>query len=466
MCDPLRQVLRPVLRGPFDAASAGPGGEIRYLLNTKYAAAPASWYDTQDMSSMFQDLAMTVPAALEQPVAIQLDKSGRGWHRSQATASKRPKLSRRENYCTNTEAPGTWGFVGTRCSVGTISPDGSAEFTATVEDATLLAAVTTEYPAGAASRQDTTVIRSIEFKAGTATYFRLGGAAGEIGAVVNTTTGAVVYGGAPGTVITVTALSGGWYRLEIFSSAATFGSSQLSNYASWGNVNSGVYGIGPAGQIGSTVFLRRPSYALRGLGWTQSIPYQRVTSASDYDADPAKFPAYLALDGVDDAMVTATQTGWSTTSAVSVFAALQRFDNAAAGVVAELGANSSAGNGFSLMAPPTAAANTLQMLANGGTVASATAATAAAYKGILSGRANIATPKVQAWLGNTAGDLNSASQGAGPYANNPVNWFARNQASAYFKGRAFGEIVIGADLPDDEMALIRKYLAMKSGSTL
>ena len=34
------------------------------------------------------------------------------------------------------------------------------------------------------------------------------------------------------------------------------------------------------------------------------LPYQWVNTDTDYDADPAKFPAYLRFDGVDDALQT------------------------------------------------------------------------------------------------------------------------------------------------------------------
>ena len=50
------------------------------------------WYDYQDFSSMWQDSAGTVPAAVNQPVGRVDDKSGNGNHAVQATASARPIL--------------------------------------------------------------------------------------------------------------------------------------------------------------------------------------------------------------------------------------------------------------------------------------------------------------------------------------------------------------------------------------
>lgn len=51
------------------------------------------WYDPSDMSTLFQDAAGTIPVtAAGQPVGRVLDKSGRGNHATQATATSRPIL--------------------------------------------------------------------------------------------------------------------------------------------------------------------------------------------------------------------------------------------------------------------------------------------------------------------------------------------------------------------------------------
>lgn len=53
--------------------------------------APHSWYDPSDLTTLFQDAAMTTPVtAADDPVGAMLDKSGNGNHVIQATAGKRP----------------------------------------------------------------------------------------------------------------------------------------------------------------------------------------------------------------------------------------------------------------------------------------------------------------------------------------------------------------------------------------
>lgn len=68
-------------RPPFSPASLFAAGEV------------GLWYDPSDFSTMFQDTAGTVPVtATGQSVARINDKSGRGYHATQATAGSRPTL--------------------------------------------------------------------------------------------------------------------------------------------------------------------------------------------------------------------------------------------------------------------------------------------------------------------------------------------------------------------------------------
>ena len=66
------------------------------------------WYDPSDMATLYQDSAGTTPVtALEQPVGKILDKSGRGNHLIQPTATSRAVLSARVNLLTATETLST-----------------------------------------------------------------------------------------------------------------------------------------------------------------------------------------------------------------------------------------------------------------------------------------------------------------------------------------------------------------------
>lgn len=71
------------------------------------------WYDTSDLSTMFQDAAGTLPVyapgqgQVDPPVGRILDKSGRGNHAYQTTTTSRPTLSARYNQLTGTESLAT-----------------------------------------------------------------------------------------------------------------------------------------------------------------------------------------------------------------------------------------------------------------------------------------------------------------------------------------------------------------------
>lgn len=70
----------------------GSGGGFNPL--TLFAAGEqGGWWDPSDLTTMFQDSAGTTPVtAANQPVGLIRDKSGKGNHRTQATAASRPTL--------------------------------------------------------------------------------------------------------------------------------------------------------------------------------------------------------------------------------------------------------------------------------------------------------------------------------------------------------------------------------------
>ena len=62
------------------------------------AMEQGAWYDPSDLSTLYQDAAGTTPVtAVEQPVGLMLDKSGRGNHAFQTTATSRPVLKQDAN---------------------------------------------------------------------------------------------------------------------------------------------------------------------------------------------------------------------------------------------------------------------------------------------------------------------------------------------------------------------------------
>lgn len=87
----LRPITRPLVR-PLTRRVTEPG--FGWSPRALFAnGEQGAWYDPSDLSTLYQDSAGTTPVtALGQPVGLMLDKSGRGNHASQPTATARPTL--------------------------------------------------------------------------------------------------------------------------------------------------------------------------------------------------------------------------------------------------------------------------------------------------------------------------------------------------------------------------------------
>lgn len=104
---------------PFNPASFFANGEQGWV------------YDPSNMATLFQDSAGTTPVtAMEQPVGLQLDLSGRNNHRFQATNANRPVVSARVNLFVGTSTLATQSIT-TRATTYTLTFTGSGSITLT-----------------------------------------------------------------------------------------------------------------------------------------------------------------------------------------------------------------------------------------------------------------------------------------------------------------------------------------------
>ena len=350
-------------------------------------------YDIDNISTLFQDSAFTVPVtAVEQPVGGMLDLSGRGNHATQATTTKRPIYSRRVNLLVSSEeiTNAAW----TLFNGGTKTSATRFTFSATAHSQTAQS-VTAPIAAG------TTVQLKVKI-AGTGTCSLVIGRAGAgtyEDAILPVT---LVPDGA---VITLT---------KTFLSAHTGVTISISR-----------------GTSGTAAYVDILESSLT-LATDAHLPYQRVNTDTDYDADPAKFPAYRRADGVDDSL--ASSTGGGGTAGFFFSAVVMVSSNNGWRILfSDAGANT----GYMVRLNPS---NQLEFLAGNGS-ANTFIATA---DSIAIGATNV----VQAWDDGT--NLN-VKIGNGPTAsisrpvvaagtvgftmgqNNGVN-------TGYFNGRSFGEI--------------------------
>ena len=421
------------------------------------AYEPGSMYDPEITGTLYQDAAGTTPVtAVEQPVGLMLDLSGRGNHALQATTTKRPVYSRRVNVLLNTENQSAWSLSGSRFTAGVTDGTGAALLTASVQSS-VLAGVHTDYPVGTSYANPACFVRSIEVKAGTATHFSFGSAGNLV--ILRLSDGVIEYSQNL-TTATVTSSDDGYWRIELLTENLTWAASSLSNYISWGKGRSGS-SISTTDQIGSTVYVRRPSYVVKEFGFRGEIPYQRVTTATDYDADPAKFPAYLRFDGVDDAL----QTGnidFTSTDKMTVWAGYAKLNDGPQSIFLETGANYTGGGGIGMFASN--GGSTAFGISHSDTSGNKTVnfVSAATEVGVVTARYNLqAGEKTSIRKDSGAWSFASAASGGGMLGNRPLYIGARAGTSLYFNGRLYSLIVRGAQTPLSQIEAAELYIKQK-----
>lgn len=234
------------------------------------------WWDPADTSTMFQDTAGTVPAALESPVALLKDKSGNGNHLVQATATARPTLSARYNLLTATEFAG--GLADASHSSGNVSAVAFPGFAGGVAF-TGNSVTSNAYQSPGVLRTGVGVVFSF--------YIIMDDGEAPV-ALQSTSSGdftVIVESSIVGLSRSVVHIAGALYRVDVTKPSTTGGSPSV-----------GV--VKYTGQSSRT--FRVTGYDLRYISGTTLPPYQRVTSSTDYDT--AGFPYYLRFDGVDDTL--------------------------------------------------------------------------------------------------------------------------------------------------------------------
>lgn len=137
------------------------------------------------------------------------------------------------------------------------------------------------YPAGATASvlNGKTLVRSIEFKKGTANILRFGGASDVSAIFIDLNTLTVTRNGGKLPVV-IKALADNWYRIETFYYSTAFGTTSISNFIGWALSHTSSQ-LDSAGQVGSTINLRKPSFAVVNGESTVSVPYQEVTTETE-----------------------------------------------------------------------------------------------------------------------------------------------------------------------------------------
>lgn len=170
--------------------------------------------------------------------------------------------------------------------------------------------------------------------------------------------------------------------------------------------------------------------------------YQRVGVATDYDT--VGFPPYLAFDGVDDCLFTASTVDFTATDEMTVCAGVRKLLDVGTQLIAEL-SPATTNRRYSLGGFLTGTSRYFS--SSGGTLLSGAEATNAALTAPVS--------NVMTGIGDISGDVskirangveqasNTADQGTGNYPNDQLFVGARNNAQFRFNGRLYGLLIRG-----------------------
>lgn len=417
------------------------------IMRLFYGGAQGAWYDPSDITTLYQDAAGTMPVtAMEQPVGRMLDKSGRGNHATQSTTTKRPVYSRRVALNLKSEYPG--GVVDIHIRSGLVTTASIPGFLGGTAIAFGYDGVTSSY----AYRQDFTPTVGVAYELSVFVKMDDGGApqfGGGIAAASNVfefvlSSTAIIPSTNP-YVVSPTAVPG-IYRVSATGLALSTGlNCGIIKYASNSNRT-----------------FRITGFSAR-LATDAHLPYQWVNTATDYDADPAKFPAYLRFDGVDDAM----QTGnidFTSTDKMTVWAGVTNFGTTTS-VLSEISPiYASSPGSYVLTGYESSAFGAFARAASPGTRGVTTPETV--------GKHRIQTAMFD--LGNASGQVQlrnlgliapvsatGALVGGGNFGNYPLYTGSRAGASLFFAGRLYSLIVRGAQTPLSQIEATELYIKQK-----
>jgi hypothetical protein len=447
---------------------------------------PGVWYDPSDMATLFQDSAGTTPVtAVEQPVGLILDKSGRGNHAIQSTSTARPVLSARYNLLTRTEEfdNAYWGTA-SRVTIAanttdTTDPLGgntAEKMTEVAVSGTHRVAANGEF-AAAAGLATSTMRSSVYLKKGTrdwgwialtnidnsgaTAYFDLTN--GLVGTVSVTGTGS-------GASAQITAAANGWYLCTLTVKPSTSTGDVFTYYGMTTGDGTNSY----TGDTSKNIYIWGADLRVANDG--VGIPvYQRVgagtagssSASGSADYDTAGFPLYLRADGTDDSLATAA-INFSATDAVTVWAGVRKLSDAARGTVVELTASAASNNGSFHLTAPNAASATYAFESKGTSLTDAVAATgvAAPNTSVLCAYSDISSDLNILRVNGVQADSDTGDQGSGNFANSALYIGSRGGSSLRFNGRIYGLIVRGSASATSEINDTERWLATKTGITL
>lgn len=376
-----------------------------------------------------------------------------GNHAFQATTVNKPLLSARVNLLTYTEdfSNAVWASTASNITVlsnNTTAPNG----TLTADKIVGTLGTVSPHYVGYGGGNLTGLVIGVVYRA--SIYIKAGGITTATinfyTTLANVDLTAVTISGVGSTIDPV---GDGWYKCTMLHTAtATSEYFVLQSGATYtGDGTSGIYIWGAD---------LRPTNAGALLP-----PYQRVTTASDYDT--IGFPLYLACNGtVSSRSMSTNSIDFTATDKMTVVTGVRKLSDAANANVFEMGNTLPAG-GFNLYAPNTVSSPSYSSYANAGTVSliNSSSSYPAPIANVISMLLNTsaASPNQQLLRVNSIASGTQSATLSGSFANIPLYLFSRAGTSSFLNGNFYGAIIRGAASDTASVTQTENYMATKTG---
>lgn len=204
--------------------------------------------------------------------------------------------------------------------------------------------------------------------------------------------------------------------------------------------------------------------------------YRRIQGNHAYQTNAASRPLlqrnattgayYLAFDGSDDFLVT-NSIDFTSTDKISLFAGVRKLSDAVTGIVCELSANLNNNTGsFYFSAPPSSGSPKFGVVVKGVTAGNVESGILAApASAVTSIPINLSANSLQLKV-NGITTSNGASLGGGNFGNYPLYIGRRGGTSIPFNGHLYSLVGVGRLATESETTAIEKELAKRVGVTL
>lgn len=407
------------------------------------------WFEANDSTTLFTDVAGTTPVTTPgDAIALQLDKSGRGNHRTQATTAARPLYALHpvggvRNLLQYTEDGSNW----TTLNLSQATLDGEITLTENAESSVVHRA----FIASDSVSDEANIIR-FEVKPNGRTKLRVWVFSGSLNVNIDVENQTLLDKHASMGVPSFSTTPDG-FTVVTFTGPSNRIFNQLNFLLLDDAGNASYTGDGTSGLI-----IRKPQLE---LGST-ATNYQRVGSFLDVSEEGKARRGRLWYNGTSHFMQTPTITPG--TDKVQVFAGVRKLSDAARGVLVEHSASAAANNGSLVVTAPDAASATFAFESKGTTLVSAVdTGIAAPATRVLTGLGDISGDSAILRINGVQEAISTAEQGTGNFLAYPLYFGARAGTSLFFGGYEDTSIVRFGPTPDDTtISKVESYVVSKT----